>query len=570
MLTTSQAIQNAALQTLFRNHCRDLADNTVDGPENWLQKGFAYIECKRGTSEDGNPIILSCPFCKQPIDNTLDIINAYSLQFNTDFNSLVNCLQTHLAEIQTFNLETTIQTLNNVNEINTGRISSWTIHLPPAVLSPTFSIVADEAILRLEFHSLIEAVKQKLQNPSIAVATIAVTEFKTSIQTINTNIDCYNQKIALYNASIIVFREGIQTSLQAQLEVDRLKRIKKRFETPIVILCNLLKAERQNLRTLEIAYPLLVQQQQAEATIFFDRYKTRVNHYLGTIFKTLFRIDDVVHIPPHGMATQSKIGYKLTIAEQDISFDTNQPNSAKDCLSEGDRSSIALAFFLSKLDIDPGANNKVLVFDDPLSSFDSNRRMYTVQLIKDLFSNIKQIVVLSHNEFFLYELSKCFAASDKKTLRITENFITKASVIEPLELETLVENDYFRHIKELENFLQHPDLSKKETVLGWLRNVLEAHIRFKFYRQLRALPANNQTFGNLITTLIKQGVVFRDNPNRATIISKLNLINGISCKPHHGEPIPNYTTIGANPNTMNVTELAHFVTDTINLVDNEL
>ena len=106
--------------------------------------------------------------------------------------------------------------------------------------------------------------------------------------------------------------------------------------------------------------------------------------------------------------------------------------------------------------------------------------------------------------------------------------------------------------------------------MGWLRNVLEAHLRFKFYRQLSGLPVNKQTFGNLIITLINQGVVFRDNINRTTIISKLTLINGISCRPHHGEPIPDYTLLGANPNTMSVTELSHFVTDTLNLVDNEL
>ena len=288
------------------------------------------------------------------------------------------------------------------------------------------------------------------------------------------------------------------------------------------------------------------------------------------MFKTPFRIDDVVHVPPRGMATQSKIGYKLTIEGQDISFDSSQPNSVKDCLSEGDRSTIALAFFLSKLDIDPNVNNKILVFDDPLSSFDSNRRMYTVQLIKDLFPNIKQIIVLSHNEYFLHELSKGFAPGDKKTLRITEDFLARASVIEPLVLETLVENGYFRQIKELEYFLQHPDLSKKEIVLGWLRNVLEAHIRFKFYRQLSGLAANNQTFGNLITTLINQGVIFRNNVNRRNIISKLNLINGVSCRPHHGEPVPDYAILGSNPNTMNVTELANFVTDTFNLIDSEL
>jgi len=67
-----------------------------------------------------------------------------------------------------------------------------------------------------------------------------------------------------------------------------------------------------------------------------------------------------------------------------------------------------------------------------------------------------------------------------------------------------------------------------------------------------------------------QGVVFRDYQNQTTIISKLKLINGVSCKPHHGEPTPDYTILGANPDTMTTTELANFVQDTLDLIDNKL
>ncbi len=402
------------------------------------------------------------------------------------------------------------------------------------------------------------------------MATTTATVFMSSGQTINSNIDNYNQSVTLYNSAISTFRSGIQTISNAQLEVDKLRRVKKRFEAPIAALCAQLTSERQTLRGLTTAYTQLSQQQETSAAVFFGNYQARINHYLEIVFKTLFRIDSVVHVAPQGRATQSKIGYKLTIDGQDISFDPHQQNSAKDCLSEGDKSTIALAFFLSKLDIDPALGDKTLVFDDPLSSFDSNRRMYTVQLIKDLFPNIKQVIVLSHNEHFLHDLSKGFAAGDKKTLQIVPNFLTKASVIEPLPLEKMVENDYFKHIKELENFLQHPDISKKDTVLGWLRNVLESHIRFKFYRQLSGLHPNNRTFGNLITTLVSQGVVFRDNSNPSAIIAKLNLINAISCKPYHGEAVPDFTTLGVNPNAINVTELASFITDTLDLVDNKL
>jgi wobble nucleotide-excising tRNase len=567
--TTSQAIQDVALKALFNAHCQDLLDNKIDDPENWLRKGFSYLESKKAKSSDESTTVLSCPFCKQPVNYDIDIINAFTIQFNEEFNSLVHRIQTHLNSLHAFNLETAIQALDNINQTNVGRITSWSTHLPNTVQAPTFNNLKKEA-LKTEFQNLISAVQLKLKNPSVAVAHTTATVFQSSLQTINTNLIAYNQSVNTYNGAITNFRTTIQTTAQAQLQVEKLRRTKKRFDATIIPMCTQLMAEKQKLRGLEIAYTQLSQEQQIAATAFFSNYKTRINHYLGTVFKTLFRIEDVVHIPPQGRATQSKIGYKLTIDGQDISFDPTQQCSAKDCLSEGDKSTIALAFFLSKLDIDTGKADKILVFDDPLSSFDSNRRMYTVQLIKELFSQIKQVIVLSHNEYFLYELSKCFSASEKKTLRITPDFIAKASTIESLLLDSMVENDYFKHIKELENFLRHPDIDKKETVLGWLRNVLESHIRFKFYRQLSAIPPNNQTFGTLITTLVGQGVVFRDNTNPTEIISKLNLINSISCKPHHGEATPDFSTLGVNPNNMNVTELAGFIVDTLDLIDNRL
>lgn len=85
-----------------------------------------------------------------------------------------------------------------------------------------------------------------------------------------------------------------------------------------------------------------------------------------------------------------------------------------------------------------------------------------------------------------------------------------------------------------------------------------------------AIPANSQTFGTIITALVNQGVAFRDNANRTTIISKLNLLNGISCKPHHGEPTPDYIALGTDPNTIDITELCHFINDTLTLINVQL
>ena len=99
--TTSQAIQNTALETLFLNHCQDLADNGFDRPENWLQRGFAYVESKQAANE----LTISCPFCKQTIDDNVEILNAYISKFNADFNALVLRLQSHFTSLQNFNLD---------------------------------------------------------------------------------------------------------------------------------------------------------------------------------------------------------------------------------------------------------------------------------------------------------------------------------------------------------------------------------------------------------------------------------------------------------------------------------
>ena len=569
MQTTSQAIQNAALQTIFNNHCQDLKDNSIEGPESWLQKGFAYLESKKAPFDDGSPILLTCPFCKQSISNTLEIINAYTIQFNEDFNSLVQRLQAQLERLQGFNLETAIQAISNLNLTNSSRISSWSTHLPTTVHPPLFDIIIDEISLRTEYQNLIVSIQQKLQNPSIAVATATAIDFQNSLQTINRNIVTYNQSVYTYNTAITTFRSGIQTVANAQLQVERLNRIKKRYESSIVTLCNQLSAERQNLRTLESIYTTLSQQQQTAATTFFINYQVRINHYLTTIFKTPFRIENVVHVPPQGKATHSKIGYKLTIDGKDISFDSNQPLSAKECLSEGDKSTIALAFFLAKLDIDPNRQDKILIFDDPLSSLDTNRRTYTIGIVRTLFQQMKQVVVLSHNEYFLYELGKDIAVADKNTLRITENFAAKASQIEICDLDELVKDDYFKQIEALEAFRTNPNHAIKDTVLGWLRNVLESHLRFKFYKELRAF-AGHKTFGRLIDFLNTSGAVFRDNTNRASIITNLHLINSVSWKPHHGTPTPNYSTMGMNPNTITAAELDNLIQDTLNLIENQL
>lgn len=561
---STQSLQDASLQILFDNHCNDLVAHGMAESKIWLNAGFKYY-----TNHEIQSGPVNCPFCQQPLEGPSAILNAYTEVFNTSFNDYVQRLNGYIVVLSAVNLDVHIQRISAATTANNERIASWKTHLPAEKIQPLPTIISDENAIRSTLEEVLRKLRDKTANPTQATTTEKVAELISLITEANEAVEVYNLQVTAYNTSITNFRSSIQTVADTQTRLNELVRIKKRFEPTIASLCSELQTERKNLKKLEAAYTSLSDQQQAAAHLFFSTYKDRINHYLQMVFKTPFRISDVVHVAPQGRATQNKINYKLTLNGHDIPFDVAQENSVKDCLSEGDKSTIALAFFLSKLDIDPEKSGKILIFDDPLSSFDSHRRMYTVQLIKNLISQIKQVVILSHNEHFLYEIFKITPPSDRKTLRIFQNYVTGHSTIEEFDLQKLVQNDYFKHLRELEDFLNHPDLLKKDIVLGWLRNVLEAHIRFKFHRQLVGISGNNQTLGSIINKLDTGGVAFRDS-NRQAVLDLLRLINNISCKSHHGEPLPDYAALGTDPATINVTELCHFITDTIDLIDKRL
>jgi wobble nucleotide-excising tRNase len=565
LTTTTQTIQDSALSALFESHCNHLALNNLESPELWLKDGFGAVQNQIIDGMNAVP----CPFCKQDMALSLDIVKAYTIKFDEAFSEFVETISQHITNSTQVGLQNLITNINTICSTNNNYVASWSTHLPASAATPINNIIADVASLTNAYAGYIAAVQLKGQNPTVTVDTTSINDFQDLVSSINQNITAYNLLVSTYNGEIITFKAGIQTVAQAQAEVSRLTRIKMRFEPAIVTLCTQLTTGKQRLDALESSYTQLSQQQASSATASFSLYKNQVNHYLRDVFRTHFLIDDVVHVAPQGQARVARMGYKLVIDGQDISFAADQPFSVKQCLSEGDKTTIALAFFLSKLDIDANKANKILVFDDPLSSLDTNRRTYTTRLIRDLIPVMKQVVVLSHSEIFLHEISDKVANADKKSLRITEDFVAKASKIEVCNLTELVKNDYFKHLEKIENFRSNPDHSQKDYILGLLRNVLESHLNFKFYRPLRTLGGDHM-FGRVIDHLNNQQTLNFREPNKALVIGKLQTINSVSWKPHHGTAQPNYSQTGFDPNTLTAAELDNLIVDTLNLIDHQL
>lgn len=137
-----------------------------------------------------------------------------------------------------------------------------------------------------------------------------------------------------------------------------------------------------------------------------DHYHDRVNYYLGR-----FGVSARITRPKSSMAGNAgSADYSLLIRDEEVARQRGHVAEAvphfRNTLSSGDKTTLALAFFLAKLDHDGELDKKVVVFDDPLGSHDSHRRGKTVEAVKELTSRCVQLILLSHDEYFLRDVEK--------------------------------------------------------------------------------------------------------------------------------------------------------------------
>ncbi|MCR4321563.1 MAG: AAA family ATPase [Candidatus Brocadiaceae bacterium] len=94
----------------------------------------------------------------------------------------------------------------------------------------------------------------------------------------------------------------------------------------------------------------------------------------------------------------------------------------KDGLSEGERQLISLAFFFAINENLPNKQNKVLIFDDPITSLDSPNLKILAELTHKKVQEFSQVIVFTHHPLFFKYLKKCDDANKFGILRNHEDF----------------------------------------------------------------------------------------------------------------------------------------------------
>ena len=346
-----------------------------------------------------------CPFCGQPLTDR-SLVDAYSGFFSEAYKELSSSIQEAQNTLARYSNADYRQAVLRLAEQNVGHFRYWNEvgKLAPPEIGDIDGLIASihEAAVRL-----VALFAKKQANLTEAVFGTEVDDVLAAWEKGRDEFLAVNQKIEAFLSAVKDIKDSIDPTALSDLEKELkiLRAIKRRYEPGIVELVARLNEHKSNSK--EIA------QEKAKIRNLLDSYERTVTAELGDTINAYlqalgagFRID--YQKPSYRGGREPIASYKILIKGVPISPDNatselDKP-SIRNTLSGGDKSTLALAFFLAKVNADPELADTIIVLDDPFTSLDEFRRRFTAIEIKKLCGKALQTIVLSHEKYFLRHL----------------------------------------------------------------------------------------------------------------------------------------------------------------------
>ena len=208
--------------------------------------------------------------------------------------------------------------------------------------------------------------------------------------------------------------------------------------------------------------------------------RTEESKYLQVINDYLDIFSPNLHITKLNRKSNNVLVYGLKIGDYAIRSNETESKdlSLRKVLSEGEKNSLALSFFLARLRLMDNLKDKLIVFDDPISSMDVSRRQATLNQLNLISSKCSQFILLSHDQLFVRDFSRF--RKDTLVLKIgvgkDTNFI----------VEYNVEHDTSTGVvKDIHILKQYADMCTESSysprdVVRCIRPTIEGFLRLKY------------------------------------------------------------------------------------------
>ena len=530
-------ISEESLQ-IFTKHTAHL--NDADAIR-WVEQGFKLMK------DD------TCPFCTQSLKNPLDIIESYQQYFNEEYKKHQDKLLQFKQLLDAFSETEIFLSIQNALNQNFEMIPFWKDYISDLQID-NIVLEKESSDLKSLVHTLRVAIQTKLSDRNSDYKTLKITEISEVLESINTKIQNYNISISWYNSSINQVKEKLEkkdlTTLQTELH--KLEVIKYRSQATTDTLCVNYQDNIKRKRILDIEKTKKSDELKTYTETTFKKYGENINKYLSK-FSGNIRIENLKS-QYKGSGTEPFAEYHITVNNQKVAFNEKGGGySMKYVLSEGDKSAIALAFFFAKLAVDSdNLGNKIIVFDDPISSFDANRKTETLLSLSRLSKSCKQLFLLTHNINFAHQFYK----KNEKCLCLRIQSDNNSSQITYFDIETANMTGLSKNRITLEKYLENGgNESQKRDAIRCIRPLIEGFLRLKYPKKF----VNGKWLGNfleLIENSTEDETIFR----LKEIYEQLDDLNEYSKKYHHE------SNSNADNEIISDTELKKYIKNALNVL----
>ncbi len=468
--------------------------------KSWLRQGSQYIDKRESEAND------VCPYCGQSLAG-LSLIKHYQAIFEETYEAF----ETQVSDFsfQRLDFSSWLADANAAYESNLSLTTFWESHLPalkvPALKVPDLDLeLVEESLSNAvsEMKALLK-IKQNALFKEIEISP-KLEKALDRLRGVLQEIDGYNAAIRRLNESIDELRnETASGNLEiAENELAKLKYTQLRYSTEVAPECECFLNLGRHWTELdkEINRQRNINAQAIKNT--FKQYGESLNKHLE-VFGASFRVNDLTQTQHGGVF---RAGYKIGLSGESVDLGQSKHDISKrsfrNVLSEGDKRTLALAFFLSQLDQLNNLNGKVIVFDDPVTSMDDSRRNNTILEIGRLAKRSKQVFVLSHRPEFLHSIWYKFCRHGDGKIGSTQLEIRCArdsSVLTSWNMEATVASLHAKRIKRILEYYNDESDRDEDEISGELRPLLEYHYKIHYPELFEQFNIN--TIGDLVRIL---------------------------------------------------------------------
>ena len=454
--------------------------------EEWIGEGQDFV-----TAE-------TCPFCGTPVDG-IELVKAYQKFFNAEYQQLKEEVLKSANLLDDSLSSSMLQTLIAKTENNSTIVDTWKtqLNLSPPVLSKD-GVSKSLDTMRLQFAEMASTKKQ---------AILEVVGTSEEYETAEKGLAEFNQHILAYNSSLEVIIKEItayketlakENIVSIQREIAELSALEQLDNPSVAKALSDYKDAAQERSRLESEKTKARGQIDAQMKTTLADYQTTINGLL-TSFGAQFSIEQLK--PTYVGSGEPRTEYGLNVRKTSLSLGSRTDRfvgpSFANALSEGDKRTLAFAFFMARLLADKNLANRIIVLDDPVASLDRSRRFESIRQITALSEKCRQLVVLSHDPYFIRELNEKIDAIKPKPPKATNLMITRGvsdySVFANCSIDELCESEYFGNYRLVREYVEKASGDPKLVAVA-LRPLLEGY----YHRKFPDLIPRHLIFGQMI------------------------------------------------------------------------